>query len=1063
MNDASPEMLSIFSGALERRSAAERDAYLATACGPDRALRARIEALLRAHAEAGAFMAEDAPTRDTPATIDPLANGCRDTILGPYKLLEPIGEGGMGTVYLAEQTHPVQRQVALKVVKAGLDSRPVLARFEAERQVLALMDHPHIAKVLDAGTTDTGRPFFVMELVKGIPITRYCDAHKLLPRQRLELFISVCQAVQHAHQKGVIHRDLKPSNVLVARYDGVPVVKVIDFGVAKAMGPKLTERTLCTEFGAVVGTLEYMSPEQAEPNQPDIDTRSDIYSLGVLLYELLTGTTPLEHKRLKETPLLELLRVIREEEPHTPSHRLDTVADLPAIAANCGLEPKKLSGLVKGELDWIVMKALEKDRNRRYETACALAQDVQRYLADEPVLACPPSKSYRLSKFARRHRGALLAASLVVLALLAGIVGTGLGLLRAQRERQAAVQNARAARQREAETRTVLDFVESRVFAAARPEGQEGGLGREVTLRQAVDAALPFVEQSFPDQPLLEARLRLTLGISYLYLGEAQTAADQFDKARALYREHLGPEDPATLASMHNLANSYYQLGRYTEALQLREETLALRKAKLGPNDPDTLKSMWALAISYGTLSRFNDAVQLHEETLALREAKLGRDDPDTLASMQSLAITYADLGRYADAVKLRVEIRALREAKLGPNHPDTLVSMHNLAVGYRELGRPAEACELLQQTLELMQAELGPDHPNTFHSMHSLALSYHALGRHAEAQKLCEEALARQKAKFGPDHVDPLRTMKSLASIYRALGRHTDALKLSRETLARMKAKLGADNHMTLQSMTGLADCYNDLGQHAEALQLHEQALAQQKPKLGRDNPDTLRSMRGLAVSYAGLGRLAEALELLEETLELWKAKLGPDHPDTLMCMKDLAAIYHALGRHADALKLLEEALALRKAKYGPDQPRTLEGMNDLAWFLATASDVQFRNPGRAVELAKKATALAPKEGGFWNTLGAAQYRAGAWTAAIEALDKSHKLRQGSDPSNFYILAMAYWQLGHKEDALKRYKQAVAWVEENRQAFADNLQNAAELHRFRAEAEELLGIAEKN
>src|SRR5688500_3447418 len=335
------------------------------------------------------------------------------TVIGRYKLLEPIGEGGYGAVFMAEQTSPVRRKVALKIIKAGMDTRQVIARFEAERQALALMDHPNIAKVFDAGVTDTGRPYFVMELVRGASITKYCDQHRLPPRARLELFVQVCQAVQHAHQKGIIHRDLKPTNVLVALYDGRPVPKVIDFGVAKATGQRLTERTIFTGFGDVIGTLEYMSPEQAELNQLDVDTRSDIYSLGVLLYELLTGSTPLEHKRVRNAALLEMLRVVREEESPRPSTRLRTAEELPSIAASRGLEPRKLSGLVKGELDWIVMKALEKDRSRRYETANGLAMGVQRYLGDEAVHACPPSARYRFRKFARRNKRALVMASVV--------------------------------------------------------------------------------------------------------------------------------------------------------------------------------------------------------------------------------------------------------------------------------------------------------------------------------------------------------------------------------------------------------------------------------------------------------------------------------------------------------------------------------------------------------------------------------------------------------------------------------------------------------------------------
>ena len=402
---------SIFAQALEITSAAERAAFLDRACGHDQALRAEVEALLRAQERSGDLL--DLP-ENVPVTTDLPAREGRGTVIGPYKLLEPIGEGGMGTVWMAEQTDPIQRRVAVKVVKEGMDSRQVLARFEAERQALALMEHPHIAKVLDAGKTPSGRPYFVMELVKGRPITNYCDEKRLGVRERLVLFGDVCRAVQHAHQKGIIHRDLKPSNVLVAPYDGKPVVKVIDFGVAKATGQRLTDKTLFTSFGALVGTPEYMSPEQAEVNNQDIDTRSDIYSLGVLLYELLTGSTPLTRKRLKEVALLEVLRVIREEEPPRPSTRLSESKDsLPSISAQRQSEPAKLTKLVRGELDWIVMKALEKDRNRRYETANGFALDVQRYLADEPVLACPPSAWYRLRKLARRNRGRFVAAAVL--------------------------------------------------------------------------------------------------------------------------------------------------------------------------------------------------------------------------------------------------------------------------------------------------------------------------------------------------------------------------------------------------------------------------------------------------------------------------------------------------------------------------------------------------------------------------------------------------------------------------------------------------------------------------
>jgi tetratricopeptide (TPR) repeat protein len=434
---AKPSIDSIFCSAIEIESPDERRAHVEQACGDDMDLKQQVERLLHAHFHGRSIL--DAPVQRV-ATIDEPLTETAGTVIGPYKLLEQIGEGGMGTVWMAQQTEPVKRLVALKLIKAGMDSKQVIARFEAERQALALMDHPNIAKVLDGGTTASGWPFFAMDLVKGVPITKYCDERHLTPRQRLELFIPVCQAVQHAHQKGIIHRDLKPSNVLVALYDGRPVPKVIDFGVAKAAGQSLTDKTLVTGFGNIVGTLEYMSPEQAEINQLDIDTRSDIYSLGVLLYELLTGSPPFTKKDLEKAGMLEMLRVIREEEPSKPSTKLSTAEALPTLAANRGTEPTKLTKLMRGELDWIVMKALEKDRSRRYETANGFAKDVQRHLSDEAVLACPPSAGYRLKKFARRNRGRLALGGVLCLALLA-VLATAAGsigwIARDRAERQA--------------------------------------------------------------------------------------------------------------------------------------------------------------------------------------------------------------------------------------------------------------------------------------------------------------------------------------------------------------------------------------------------------------------------------------------------------------------------------------------------------------------------------------------------------------------------------------------------------------------------------------------------
>jgi eukaryotic-like serine/threonine-protein kinase len=814
MDSSTFDEAAIFDAARRIEATDARHRYLEGACAGDFALQTRLEALLLIDQADRGFLERPAEGVTAPA-VGGISEAPGERI-GPYKLVQAIGEGGMGTVWMAEQREPVKRLVALKLIKPGMDSRAVLARFEAERQALALMDHPNIAKILDGGTTrdepggvGPGRPYFVMELVKGRPLTEYCDARRLSIKDRIDLFVQICSAVQHAHQKGIIHRDLKPSNVLVTEHDGEPVPMVIDFGLAKALNAvdSLTDRTLCTAFGTIVGTPLYMAPEQVGITALDVDTRIDIYALGVILYELLTGTTPLSKQRLKQAAWEEIRRVIREEEPPRPSLRLSSSDDiLPTVAASRQTEPLKLTRMVRGDLDWIVMKALEKDRTRRYETASGLARDLQRYLASEPVLARPPSTAYRLGKFAQRHRAAVLAGAAVLAALLAGTLVAGWQAVVATRAKQHALDAAATALMKEAETRAVLDFVETKVFAAARPKGQAGGLGTSVTVRQAVEAALPFVANRFAEQPITEARLRMTMGMSFQYVGELKIAAEQFQIARALYVRHRGLDDPDTLNSMNWLAENYRQSGRHTEALQLQQETLARRKTLLGPDHPDSLFSMNNLAICYWALGQTAEALQLQAETLARRQARLGMDHPDTLASMNNLATCYSVLGRHADSLPLHQKTLALMKTKLGPDHPDTLMSMHNGAAVLAVLGRYAEAVGLLEETRTRRREQLGPDHPETLQTQINLAFCYRSLGQHAEARQIIEQTLALQKARLAPDHPDTLASMQELACIRFALGEHSEALNLYEDALAKRKAKVGAGHPDVLSCIREMA-----------------------------------------------------------------------------------------------------------------------------------------------------------------------------------------------------------------------------------------------------------------
>ena len=766
------KLIEIFSEALAKASLEERNRYLAQACGQDAALRRQVDLLLQAHVEAGGFLRASV----VPPESQPVGEGPGTTI-GRYKLLQQIGEGGFGVVFMAEQQEPVRRMVALKVIKAGMDTREVVARFEAERQALALMDHPNIARVLDGGRTASGRPYFVMDLVKGIPITEFCDQNQLSTEARLRLFVNVCAGVQHAHQKGIIHRDLKPSNVLVTVQEGQPVPKVIDFGIAKAIGQKLTERTLFTRFEQLIGTPAYMSPEQAEWGGMDIDTRADIYSLGALLYELLTGTTPFEKETLARAALGEVRRMIREIEPPTPSMRLQGLGQrLNETAQRRHAEPSLLPRLVRGDLDWIVMKALEKDRARRYETVNGLARDVERHLDGEPVVACPPTAGYRLRKFVRKHRVTVgVVAGFVLLLAVAAAVSTHLAI-RAGWQKARAEQAERKARGQVEETKAVLGFLTDKVLAAARPEGQEGGLGRQVTLRQAVEAAESQIAPTFTNQPLVEAEIRNAVGQTFLFLGDYAKAIEQQQRVIALANANLEPNDAARLDYLNNLAVAYRNAERLDEALPLLEEALQRRKASVGPDHPSTVEAMNNLGVCHWRAGRVQEALALFQEALQKYKARVGPDHPNTLKCMQNLAAAYEQAGRPQEAIPLFEEALQNTKAKLGPNHPDTLLYMNNLAGAYQSAGRLAESLQLYEEALQKEKGSLGPDHPDTLQTMINLSLAYHAAGRMPEALPLVEEVAQKSKVRFGPDDPATLRAMANLAGAYSHAGRHAES-----------------------------------------------------------------------------------------------------------------------------------------------------------------------------------------------------------------------------------------------------------------------------------------------
>jgi eukaryotic-like serine/threonine-protein kinase len=928
--------------------------YVREACDGDETRIAHVEAMLAA-ADAPDSLLDRPAGHAALATIDPPRGECVGSVIGPYKLLQQIGEEGMGTVWMAQQTEPVKRVVALKLIKAGMDSRQVIARFEAERQALALMDHANIARVLDAGTTGAGRPYFVMDLVKGVPITKYCDEHHLTPRQRLELFIPVCQAIQHAHQKGIIHRDLKPSNVLIALYDGKPAPKVIDFGVAKATGQQLTEKTLVTGFGAIVGTLEYMSPEQAEVNQLDIDTRSDIYSLGVLLYELLTGSPPFSRKDLEKAGMLEMLRVIREQEPSKPSTKLSTAEGLPSLAANRGTEPAKLTKLVRGELDWIVMKALEKDRNRRYETAYGLAMDVHRYLADEPVLAGPPSAWYRFRKFARRNKAKLAVAGLCLFFAL-WLVGGALWYVQDRIQRQAGIQKQQALN---------VERVRNRLEQARQIRAD---------LHRMLDDPTGL-NRLLNDPAFWQARIDLALG--------------EWKEARLL--QIVVPIEPALQVQMDELERDLQQ------EQQHRQRALALEKAR--EEHAVMVEGKFNFA---GALKKYRDAfaqsgldVDKHtpfELAQAIRRSPLRRQFLAALDDFAHVAWTeeVTTLHEHLLSTARLVDPDPLRDRLRDPKLMQDRAAVEILA---RELlDKPKSLVDLSAQTLDVLGTLLPRGslqerwlrqahrlHPDDFWLAFGLGEALYMTKKYPEAAAYFGAALglrprnavawsnlgvilrANNDLPAAIDaHKKALATDPNLASAWNNLGATLYQSKDVPAAIDAFEKSLAIDKHNVL-AWTNLGAALLESKDLPAAIDAYRKALAidKQFAPAWYDLGCALRASKDLP---AAIDALKKALAIDNQHAQAWN-NLGLSLADS----NDLPA----------AMDAYRKALAI--------DPNFAAAWNNLGNALYISKDLP-----AAIDAHKKALAIDPDLAEAWTNLGAVLYINKDLPAAIDAYRKA-------------------------------------------------------------------------